>query len=246
MTHPRKHRILDRFLVALRKRLLRSSFRLSRGFSLLQDLLSKSYHQDVLDLAMQFVMMSEIPGDYLEFGVFEGDSFVTAFRLAKRYRLTRMMFYAFDSFAGLPDVADVDAIGHPGLSKGQLSSGGVERFKEMVSHRGVDLQRVVLVPGYFADSLHEGTKGTLSLRTAAIVYIDCDLYASTVPILNFIRDYIQDGTILIFDDWFLFKGHPDRGEQRAFREWLDVNRDIRVSEFHRFGWHGNSFIVHLG
>ena len=63
--------------------------------------------------------------------------------------------------------------------------------------------------------------------------------------MDFITDYIQDGTVLIFDDWFCFRGNPNRGEQRAFREWLKRNPSIKVSEFHKYGAEGNSFIVHI-
>jgi hypothetical protein len=30
--------------------------------------------------------------------------------------------------------------------------------------------------------------------------------------------------------WFLFNGHPDRGEQKTFREWLARKKHIRASE----------------
>ena len=232
---------LDRFLFAVRQRLLRSPFRFSRPFSFARDYFSKSYHEEILDVAMQFATMCGIEGDYLEFGVFEGDSFVAAFHLARKYQLPNMRFYAFDSFEGLPQSTGIDATDQPGLAKGALSSGGVERFRSIISRRGVDLRKVDLIPGFYQDSL----KRKLPIKSAAIVYIDCDLYASTKPVLEFIGDYLQDGTILIFDDWFLFKGRPDRGEQRAFREWLAASGRFRASEFRKFGWHGNSFIVHL-
>ena len=82
-----------------------------------------------------------------------------------------------------------------------------------------------------------------TIKKAALIWVDCDLYESTVPVLNFITDYVQDGTIIVFDDWFSFKGNLNMGEQRAFREWLKKNPSIRATEFHRFAT-GNSFILH--
>ena len=29
---------------------------------------------------------------------------------------------------------------------------------------------------------------------------------------------------MIFDDWFIFKGRSDRGEQRAFHEWKERHK----------------------
>lgn len=235
----------SKFLFFIRQNFLFLPFRTSRYYYGFQDMLAKTVREEILNYAMEFVAMDEIGGDYLEFGVFEGNTLANAFHFAKRYKLQTMNFYAFDSFEGMPEVKGIDLAGHPLFKKGQLSSGGVERFSKLISKKGVDLKRVQIIPGWYQETLTERTKRRLFLKKAAIIYIDCDLYESTVPVLDFITSYIQDGTILIFDDWFLFAGHPDRGEQRAFREWLHKNKQIRVSEFRKFGWHGNSFIVHL-
>ena len=95
----------------------------------------------------------------------------------------------------------------------------------------------------FFGTLNNETKQKLPIKSAAIVFIDCDLYASTVPVLNFISDYLEDGAILIFDDWFCFKGSPERGEQKAFHEWLKNNPQFKAVEYHKFNWRGNSFII---
>jgi O-methyltransferase len=108
----------------------------------------------------------------------------------------------------------------------------------------VDLAKVEIVAGWYDDVLNDEAKERLPLRAASVIWVDCDLYESTVPVLAFVTDYVQDGTVLIFDDWFCFRGDPHRGEQRAFREWLEKNPEITASEFHKFGWHGNSFILH--
>jgi len=63
--------------------------------------------------------------------------------------------------------------------------------------------------------------------------------------MNFVTVYLQDGTVLIFDDWFCFRGNPNKGEQKAFREWLERHHSIKVTQFHKFGWGGNSFIVSI-
>lgn len=235
----------DQFLYFLKNWFLSSTFRLSRYYYGLFDIFAKSCGEEILDYATQFTASLQIEGDYLEFGVFEGNNFIRAFRLANRHGLKNMKFYAFDSFEGLPEVTGIDVNNHPRFLKGQFACGGIERFKKLISSKKVDLNRVKIIGGWYNETLNNQTKKNLSLKKAAIVYIDCDLYESTVPVLNFITDYIQDGTVIIFDDWFLFKGNPDRGEQRAFREWLDKNKHIRVSEYRKFGWCGDSFIVHL-
>ena len=56
--------------------------------------------------------------------------------------------------------------------------------------------------------------------------------------------HVQNDTIISFDDWNCFRGDPDRGEKRAFREWLEKHPDITATEFHRFDWCGAAFILH--
>lgn len=218
-------------------------FRYSGCFNLFRRIFSYSDRERMLSVAMEFVRSSRLEGDYLEFGVYEGNTFVPAFHFAQKRKLSLMKFYAFDSFEGLPDVVGEDVKGFKHFFKGQYAC-GVGSFKKIVSRRGVKLSKVVFVPGWFDKVLNSSTKKNLSIKKAAVVWVDCDLYESTVPVLNFITDYVQDGTVLIFDDWFAFRGNPARGEQKAFSEWLKKNPSLRVSEFKKFGWNGNSFIIH--
>lgn len=84
---------------------------------------------------------------------------------------------------------------------------------------GIPRDKLITVKGFYSESLDEETKRRLQPGKAAVIYVDCDLYESTVPVLNFIKDFLQKGTIVVFDDWNCFLGDPDRGERRAFREF---------------------------
>tara|TARA_R110002096_G_scaffold436038_3_gene665868 strand:+ start:11916 stop:12581 length:666 start_codon:yes stop_codon:yes gene_type:complete len=217
------------------------SFRYSRPYSIAQKFFGYNDRENVMRIAIEFAMYSHLEGDYLEFGVYEGNSFTSAYHLAQRNRLKDMRFYAFDSFSGLPSVDNKKEAVQ--FTHGEFAC-TESKFREVLASRGVDLNKVTTVPGFYDQSLNEETKKELPIRSAAVIWIDCDLYSSTVPVLDFITDYIQDGTVLLFDDYFCFRGRPDEGEQRALSEWLQRNPSISVSEFHKFGWHGNSFIVH--
>jgi hypothetical protein len=225
------------------KAALFSSLRYSKYIVGLQDILRYWPNEEMLKVAMKFVMHSKLDGDYLEFGVFRGANIVAAFHLAQRHGLDAMQFYAFDSFQGLPEVSGVDRGGSVDFfSRGEFSC-DMPSFKRITERKGVDQRRLHLVPGWYNEVLNAETKRRLPLKKAALVWIDCDLYESTVPVLDFITDYVQNGTLLMFDDWFCFRGDPDKGEQRAFREWLAKNPSIKATQFYRFGWHGESFIL---
>src|SRR2546428_8859014 len=58
----------------------------------------------MLETAFELVYNNGVRGDYLEFGVYEGRSFVEAWDAAERYPLTEMGFYAFGFFTGFPQM----------------------------------------------------------------------------------------------------------------------------------------------
>lgn len=195
----------------------------------------------MLSIAAAYVANNEVEGDYLEFGVFRGAAFTEAWHAARRNGLS-MRLHAFDSFEGLPDVTGKDAGGE--FSKGQYAAGRDE-FERNLRSRGVDMDRVTITPGWFDASLTATRASELRINKAAIVWIDGDLYASTVPVLKFITNLVQQGTILCFDDWYCFKGRRDRGEQLACSEWLAANPRITLTPYRSFHWAGQSFIVQI-
>ena len=77
-----------------------------------------------------------------------------------------------------------------------------------------------------------------------MAWIDCNFYSSTRTVLDFVKPYLQYGTLMFFEDWFSFRADPNSGEQRAFREWLDRNPHLSGVELMRCGWCGNSFVIH--
>jgi predicted O-methyltransferase YrrM len=85
----------------------------------------------------------------------------------------------------------------------------------------------------------------LASNEPCFVLIDCDQYESTVPVLEFITDLVDQGTIIIFDDWYRYKGRPDKGEQRACREWLDKNPQFKLTRYWQQGPQAVAFLVNV-
>jgi hypothetical protein len=196
--------------------------------------------------AFHLLSRIELEGDYLEFGVFRGDTFRKAIRAAQQgFRATKEgrfpgRFFAFDSFAGLPQVASMGD-GHNIYARGEFSASRATFEKTL----GKLLHRfpVEIVPGWFDETLTCQTAKRLDLRKAAFVNVDCDLYESTVPVLEFVTPILQSGTILYFDDWFSHRGSMDHGEPRATREWLERHPNIRLVDYRNVGVTGKMFIV---
>jgi len=78
-----------------------------------------------------------------------------------------------------------------------------------------------------------------------MVMIDCDLYESTKDVLKFITNLVHNGTIIIFDDWYVFKSNPEKGQQYACIEWLNNNPNIKLIEYKDNGPFQKSFIVSM-
>jgi hypothetical protein len=225
------------------KRIHRRSIAPRSRAPLLQALFTEK--EQMLNAAMQYVAFNRIRGDYLEFGCYDGSSFIAAYHFAAAQRLNAMRFYAFDSFAGLPPAqgVDLDADGESQYGAGDFSC-DADTFRGNLRSGRVNLDRVTLVEGYYSDSLTPTTRARLPIEGAAVVMIDCDYYESTRDALSFAGSYLQHGSLLLFDDWYNFRADPARGEQRAFGEWLAANPSWVARRYLNFAWHGLSFIVH--
>ena len=216
--------------------------RYTKVFDRFHNLFNYNDREQMLKISMEYVQQSNINGDYLEFGVYKGYTMSIAFNFAKKYKLNTMNFYAFDSFQGFPELKGVDKDGYQQFKGGTYKS-DIDIFKKNLKSHGVNLKKVKIIPGFYDEVL--GTLPGNFSNKASIIWVDCDLYESTVSVLKYAYDYIQEGTVIIFDDWNCYRGNPKRGEKRAFSEWLEEHPEILVEKFFSFGWHGNSFILNF-
>lgn len=196
-------------------------------------------YEIMLDIARFATINRPIAGYYMEFGSHEANTMRMAWRVFGS--MFDWDFIAFDSFQGLPDIAPIDE--QEIWGKGRLATAEQE-FINQCRTAGMPKSRLQTVKGFYDDSLTPELQQELLPKRAAVVYVDCDLYKSTVPVLEFIKPFLQPGTILVFDDWNCFFGDPERGERRAWREFLNANPDLRFEPFVQTGMQAS--FVHLG
>lgn len=167
-----------------------------------------------------------IEGYYFEFGCHSGNTMRMAYDCFSN--LFDWHYVGFDSFEGLPEITEIDrqAI----WQKGKLKTGETE-FRQLCLRHGIPGNRLTTVKGFYDVSLNNDLKERLSAQKAAVIYIDCDLYASTVPVLRFARHFLQPGTVVVFDDWNCFCADPMRGERRAWAEFLYENPSLCFEPF---------------
>lgn len=183
----------------------------------------------------------EVKGDYYEFGLFRGYTFLQAWNHCKELNLVEVNLHGFDSFEGLPPAEGIDQVDGR-FFEGQFACSR-EDVEKNLSGEGVDLNKVNLVQGYYEDSLTEKLHSEYKFKPASVVLLDCDYYSSTVTALTWMDPYIKAGTILLFDDWFSYGESDELGQQKAYQEFLDDHLQFKSEELWEFENHGKGFVL---
>jgi len=152
----------------------------------------------------QFVQASVIgdgPIDFVEFGVFRGDSIREWSVLNQR---PESRFYGFDSFEGLPEAW------REGQGKGHFDIHG-----EMPT---IADGRVELIKGWFDETIPDFVS-SFTPKNRLLLHLDADLYSSTLVPLAYLARYLQAGSLLIFDEFY------DRNHEfKAFQDFLKISK----------------------
>ena len=181
-------------------------------------------------------------GDYCEFGVFKGYTFLHAQKVAGRYPTDKMRFFGFDSFEGLPPPKGADLVtdGPQPFYEGQYAT-SMEYVTAQLEKGGADWSRTFLVAGYFNDSLTSKEVADHNIEEIAIALVDCDLYSSTVDVLDFLDSRLIDGSVVLMDDWKSYGDATDKGQPQAMREFLARALGWRCEPLFDYGDYGRVF-----
>lgn len=184
----------------------------------------EDYHQTYHKECMKKV---QVNGMWLEFGVYRGRTICTF-----ADNNPNKTIYGFDSFEGLPEFWDPEnpqgVYSLAGLTPEGAICGNNDDNPGMYSTAPTKTTRpwpenVVLVKGLFQDTLQDFLKE--HKEPAAFLHIDSDIYSSCKFVLDNIKDRIQDGTIIAFDEIIDYPTFRE-GEIKAFAEFLLKNPDL--------------------
>ncbi len=176
-------------------------------------------------------------GDYVEFGVSRGTSLSCMYRVLAEQDLQQPRLIGFDSFEGMPSEAAQE-----GWAPGQYKS-TLKETRGYLARRGVDLGRVTLVPGWFADTLTTATAQELKLTKAGLIMVDCDIYSASRDALAFCRPLVHDRAVIIFDDWGGAVGKGKAGQKEAFEEFLAISPDLRATPLNSYRPESRVFLL---
>lgn len=187
--------------------------------------------------------IEDVEGDYLEFGVFTGSSFCHSIRCCKKLaklnpKTLNTKFYGFDSFVGFGELNEGDK--HPFYTDENFTTSLPMVTRRVRRAAGSNII-FKLVPGFFGDSLKNGAS-RLGIEKSKIIFIDSDTYSSANEALTFCIPTIQEGTFIVLDDYYSYKGSETRGVARAFNEFVS-QCGVKVRQVFTYGMGGVVYVV---
>jgi hypothetical protein len=168
---------------------------------------------DNVQYCLERVLADDVPGDFIETGVWRGGTCIFARAILRAYGVTDRQVWVADSFAGMPRT-QVDS--HPLDRRLQLHRENdiiaVSAETVTANFERYDLldEQVRFLKGWFRDSLPNAPISRL-----AVLRLDGDLYESTMDALNSLYPRLSPGGFTIIDDYHI----------RACREAVHEYRD---------------------
>jgi len=152
---------------------------------------------DNLHFCMESVLRDNIPGDFIETGVWRGGATIFMRGVLAAHHITDRTVWVADSFQGVPPPTLAEEEGLD-LSKSVLPvlAVSLERVRELFSRYGLLDDQVQFLKGWFKDTLP-----TAPIEKLAVLRLDGDLYESTMDALNPLYDKVSPGGYIIVDDY---------------------------------------------
>jgi O-methyltransferase len=161
---------------------------------------------------LEKVLASDIPGEVVEFGCFEGTTSLFIQRLLAAHKSPRR-FHVYDSFAGLPDKGQADQ--SPAGTHFKAGELRASRQAFIKNFRQAGLALPTIHKGWF-DELG----GQEVPRPIAFAFLDGDFYASIWNSLRLITGKLSLGATIIVDD---YQSEALPGAAKAVDEWIARN-----------------------
>lgn len=177
-----------------------------------------------LRFCVRTVIEDNIPGDFIETGVWRGGACILMRGALKAYGDHSRCVWLADSFEGLPkpnaekyaaDAGDIHWTNNKYLAV------SLERVKANFARYGLLDDRVKFLQGWFSETLPGAP-----IQQLAILRIDGDMYESTIDAMSSLYDKLSAGGFVIVDDYHLEGCKRAITDFRREREIQDLIVDI--------------------
>jgi len=176
--------------------------------------------------AVSYVIVNNIPGDFVECGVWRGGSSMVIARTLMKFNATNRRLHLYDTFEGMSEPTKFD-MAFTGESAVKLLSeqdkgietsvwcvASIEDVKKNIFSTGYPENNLFFIKGKVEDTLKDNLPEDISL-----LRLDTDWYESTKMELEKLYPILRKRGILIIDDF----GHWE-GAKSAVVEYFDKNK----------------------
>lgn len=175
--------------------------------------------------AVQYVINNNIPGDFVECGVWKGGSSMMIAYVLKDLGITNRTIWMYDTYEGMsePDEHDTDYSGKSAAIQLEEADkqdpnsvwcySSLEEVKTNVSTIGYPMDNIRFIQG----KVEESIPGSIPDKIA-LLRLDTDWYSSTMHELVHLYPLLESRGVLIIDDF----GHWE-GAKKAVLEYFQKN-----------------------
>ncbi|HTZ49308.1 MAG TPA: TylF/MycF family methyltransferase [Verrucomicrobiae bacterium] len=153
---------------------------------------------DNLHSCIREVLQENVPGDFIETGVWRGGACIFMRATLQAYHDNVRRVWAADSFAGLPkpDGRYLQDQGDRHYKKKDQLGVSLDQVKANFARYDLLDERVCFLPGWFKDTLPSAP-----IEHLAILRLDGDMYSSTMDALQCLYPKLSPGGFVIVDDY---------------------------------------------
>lgn len=205
--------------------------RIGRDFSVQAHTLVGFERLDNIQYCVETVISEDIPGDFIETGVWRGGSCVFMRGLLKAYGIENRSVWLADSFQGLPRPNEQQYPDDKGSRFHEMDVLAVplDSVREIFERYGLLDDQVRFLKGWFRDTLPNAP-----IEKLAVLRLDGDMYESTMDVLRSLYSRVPPGGFVIVDDYGAYAAC--RKAVHDFRDEHGVSEPIREIDWTGVYW----------
>jgi O-methyltransferase len=177
--------------------------------------------------AVQYILVNNIEGDFIECGVWKGGSALLIASILCKKGITNRKVILYDTYEGMsePTENDKDYLGKKAevllketsieIQDSVWCYSSFEEVKANLNLSGLQKENIIMIKGKVEDTI----PNQLPTNKIALLRLDTDWYESTKHELNYLYPLLQHNGVLIIDDY----GHWE-GCRKAVDEYFSFNK----------------------
>lgn len=178
--------------------------------------------------SIEYIVSSDIPGAFVECGVWKGGSSMAMAKTLIALGRTDRRLYLFDTFDGMPPPMRHDRTFRGEAAEILLQESDrehasvwayspLDEVKRVMSSTGYEAENVVFVPGRVEDTIP-----SFAPETIALLRLDTDWYESTYHEMKHLFPRLSVGGVLIIDDYGHWEGARKAVDQYVAEQKLKL------------------------